>query len=102
MLADAVVGTGFAYDRAGRVRQGAILAEVLAHVGNIRRTGSAALDLCYVAAGRLDAYYEAGLAEWDRAAGLLIVCRSRCDGLRTRPPGPERGCRGRPRVCLPS
>ncbi|MEP6852163.1 MAG: inositol monophosphatase family protein [bacterium] len=72
-LSEAVVGTGFGYDREVRRRQGAIMAALLTSVGNVRRMGSAALDLCYVAAGRLDAYYEAGLNDWDRAAGLLIV-----------------------------
>ncbi len=75
-LTDAVVGTGFGYEPQVRRRQGAVLAELLPLVGNVRRLGSAALDLCYVAAGRLDAYYESGLNDWDRAAGLLIAAQA--------------------------
>jgi myo-inositol-1(or 4)-monophosphatase len=69
----ALVGTGFAYVAERRQRQAAVLREVLPWVRDIRRGGSAAVDLCYVACGRLDAYYEQGLAPWDLAAGKLIV-----------------------------
>jgi myo-inositol-1(or 4)-monophosphatase len=72
------VGTGFSYDSAGRARQAAVLAHILPNVRDIRRLGSAALDLCAVAAGRLDAYYEAGTRTWDRAAGLLIAAEAGC------------------------
>ena len=72
-LGDAVVATGFSYDAAARARQGAVIAAVLGRIGNVRRLGSAALDLCYLADGRVDAYYEAGTREWDRAAGILIA-----------------------------
>ncbi len=72
-LGDAVVATGFSYDAAVRARQGAVVAAVLGRIGNLRRLGSAALDLCYLADGRVDAYYEAGTREWDRAAGILIA-----------------------------
>ena len=72
-LAQALTGTGFAYQSEIRARQAGLLAEVLPNVRDIRRAGSAALDLCSVACGRLDCYYEAGLAPWDRAAGMLIV-----------------------------
>ena len=72
-LSAAVVATGFSYDAAVRARQGAVLAGVLGQIGNLRRLGSAALDLCYLADGRLDAYYESGTREWDRAAGVLIA-----------------------------
>lgn len=75
-LAEAVLGTGFAYAMPARVRQGRVLGELIGRVGNIRRLGSAALDLCYVGAGRLDAYYEAGLADWDMAAGMLIAAEA--------------------------
>ncbi len=69
----ALVATGFAYDPARRGRQGAVLAQLLPQVRDIRRMGAAALDLCSVAAGRVDAYYEVGLAMWDLAAGALIA-----------------------------
>jgi myo-inositol-1(or 4)-monophosphatase len=69
----ALVATGFAYDPARRARQGAVLARVVPQVRDIRRMGAAALDLCSVAAGRVDAYYEVGLARWDLAAGALVA-----------------------------
>lgn len=72
-LEHALTGTGFGYDAMRRARQGAVLARILPRIRDIRRAGSAALDLCSVACGRLDAYYEQGLAAWDRAAGMLIV-----------------------------
>lgn len=72
-LAEALVGTGFAYSADRRRLQAALLPEVLPAVRDIRRAGAAALDLCWVAAGRLDAYYEAGLNPWDLAAGLLVA-----------------------------
>ena len=85
----AVIGTGFSYDAGLRGGQGRVLAGVLPRVGNVRRLGSAALDLCYVAARRLDAYYEHGLKPWDRAAGELVAAEAgaRVTGLRGRPPG---------------
>jgi myo-inositol-1(or 4)-monophosphatase len=72
-LATALVGTGFAYQPGGRAEQGALVARVLPRVRDIRRFGSAAADLCMLGAGRLDAYYEEGLAPWDLAAGELIA-----------------------------
>lgn len=72
-LAHALTGTGFGYDAGKRARQAAVLTRVLPAVRDIRRAGSAALDLCAVAAGRLDVYYESGLNPWDRAAGQLCV-----------------------------
>jgi myo-inositol-1(or 4)-monophosphatase len=88
-LSTAVVATGFGYDAGVRAGQGQVLAALLPRVGNVRRLGSAALDLCYVAAGRLDAYYEHGLKDWDRAAGLLVATEAGAvvGGLRGRPPG---------------
>ena len=85
-LARAVVATGFNYDRAVRARQAAVAAQLLPIVADIRRIGSAALDLCAVAAGHLDAYYEAGLNRWDAAAGALIATEACClvSGLRGR------------------
>jgi myo-inositol-1(or 4)-monophosphatase len=72
-LAHALVGTGFSYDAERRRRQALVLVEVLPQVRDIRRQGAAALDLCSVACGRLDAFYERGLAPWDLAAGGLIA-----------------------------
>ena len=73
-LSQALVGTGFPYDRRERAgRYAAVVAAVLASCQGIRRRGAAALDLCYVAAGRFDAFWEQGLAIWDVAAGILIV-----------------------------
>jgi fructose-1,6-bisphosphatase/inositol monophosphatase family enzyme len=72
-LSTALVGTGFSYDRFRRARQAEVLTAVLPEVRDIRRFGAASLDLCLVAAGRLDAYYERGLSPWDYAAGALIA-----------------------------
>ena len=72
-LGQAMVATGFSYQTERRVQQAHLLLDVLPHVRDIRRAGAAALDLCYVAAGRVDAYYERGLNEWDWAAGRLIL-----------------------------
>nr|WP_030563221.1 inositol monophosphatase family protein [Streptomyces aureocirculatus] len=69
----ALVGTGFGYIAERRVRQAEVVAQLLPRVRDIRRGGSAAIDLCDVAAGRLDAYYERGLNPWDFAAGDLIA-----------------------------
>jgi len=79
-LATALVATGFGYRAERRTRQAQVAAAVVPAVRDIRRFGSAALDLCWVAGGRLDAYYEWGLNPWDLAAGRLI-----CDeaGART-------------------
>ena len=72
-LAKALVATGFSYEAAQRERQGLVVARLLGRVRDIRRSGSAALDLCHVAAGHVDAYWEAGLSPWDFAAGLVIA-----------------------------
>lgn len=70
----AVVATGFAYDHREHASEYAtVLAEVLKHVQGIRRFGSAALDLAWVAAGRFDGFFELVLAPWDTAAGLLLI-----------------------------
>lgn len=73
ILSQALVGTGFSYEAKQRAQQGAAVAYVLARVADIRRGGSAALDLCRLAAGQLDAYYELDLSPWDYAAGRLIA-----------------------------
>ena len=67
------MGTGFGYDRERRAAQGALIARLLPLVRDIRRTGAAALDLSWLAAGRLDGYFEHGLNPWDWAAGRLIA-----------------------------
>lgn len=72
----AMVATGFGYDSAVRARQADILLKVLPRVRDIRRVGAAALDLCWCACGRFDAYYERGLNPWDVAAGSLIATRA--------------------------
>lgn len=72
-LASALIATGFGYAAAHRAAQGEVAGAVLPRVRDIRRTGSAANDLCSVAAGRVDAYYEQGGHEWDIAAGGLIA-----------------------------
>ncbi|MCU0269753.1 MAG: inositol monophosphatase [Acidimicrobiales bacterium] len=69
----ALVATGFSYDPQRRGRQAAVLTRVLPRVRDIRRMGAAAVDLCSVACGRVDAFYERGLAPWDLAAGVLIA-----------------------------
>ncbi len=69
----ALVATGFAYDVAAREPQIRVVSELLGTVRDVRRIGAASLDLCNVAAGRVDAYYEWGLNPWDQAAGALIA-----------------------------
>lgn len=69
----ALVATGFGYLAERRRRQAEVLVDLLPRVRDIRRFGSAALDLCYVAEGLVDAYYEVGLHPWDLAAGAVIA-----------------------------
>jgi myo-inositol-1(or 4)-monophosphatase len=88
-LAQALVGTGFGYAAGRRAVQGQVVARLLPRVRDIRRAGAAAVDLCSLAAGRLDAFYERGLHEWDFAAGGLIAreAGAQVGGLHGRPPG---------------
>ena len=72
-LATSLVGTGFGYEPATRAAQARAMADLVARIRDIRRGGAAAADLCSVACGRLDAYYETGLAEWDRVAATVIA-----------------------------
>lgn len=72
-LGRALVGTGFGYGAGRRAAQATVLPGLLPAVRGIRRGGAASLDLCWVACGRLDAYFEAGGQPWDVAAGLLIA-----------------------------
>jgi len=88
-LGGALVSTGFGYDSEVRRAQAAVVARVLPEVRDIRRAGSAALDLAWLAAGRADVYFERGVKRWDVAAGLLLCSRAglavrRLDGT---PPG---------------
>jgi myo-inositol-1(or 4)-monophosphatase len=71
-LATALVATGFNYDSGVRARQAQVVAEVIPRVADIRRMGSAALDLAWTAAGRYDAFYERGVSAWDVAAGTML------------------------------
>lgn len=72
-LGMSLVGTGFGYSSERRAEQATVVAALLPCVRDIRRLGSAALDLCLVADGELDAYYERGLNAWDVAAGAVIA-----------------------------
>jgi myo-inositol-1(or 4)-monophosphatase len=85
----ALVATGFGYEAGRRLIQGEVLAGVLPRVRDIRRGGSAAVDLCSVASGGVDAYYERGVNLWDIAAGGLIAAEAgaRVTGLHGRPAG---------------
>ena len=69
----ALIATGFAYDLTLRIGQGQAMANLLPKIRDLRRNGAAAVDLCYVAMGAVDAYFESSLKEWDLAAGGLIA-----------------------------
>ena len=71
-IQNALIGTGFSYKKEEREEQLQLLRKILMHCQDIRRIGSAALDLCYVAIGRLAGYYES-IKSWDMAAGTLIA-----------------------------
>jgi myo-inositol-1(or 4)-monophosphatase len=90
-LGQALVATGFGYAAGRRVIQGEVLAAVLPLVRDIRRGGSAAVDLCSVASGSVDAYYERGVNLWDIAAGSLIATEAGAavTGLHGQAPGPS-------------
>lgn len=90
-LERALVATGFGYFSERRAHQAEVLREVLPRVRDIRRGGSACVDLCSLAAGRVDAFYERGNQAWDIAAGGLIVREAggRVEGLAGAPAGPE-------------
>ena len=87
-LGMAMVATGFGYDPAVRRSQVAIVSRVLPLVRDIRRLGSAALDLVWAAAGRYDAYFERGVQPWDVAAGGLIAERAGLERRRLEPMPP--------------
>jgi myo-inositol-1(or 4)-monophosphatase len=90
-LAQALVATGFGYAAGRRQIQGEVLRAVLPRVRDIRRGGSAAVDLCSVASGTVDAYYERGVNLWDIAAGGLIAAEAGAPvtGLHGRRPSPS-------------
>lgn len=90
-LGQALVATGFGYAAERRAVQARVVGAVLPRVRDIRRLGSSALDLCAVALGRVDAFYERGLAPWDLAAGGLIAAEAGAvvAGLNGRPAGPD-------------
>jgi myo-inositol-1(or 4)-monophosphatase len=90
-LAGALVATGFGYAAPRRRVQGEVVAALLPLVRDIRRGGSAAVDLCSVAAGRVDAYYERGVHYWDIAAGGLIAAEAGASlgGLAGKPAGED-------------
>ena len=82
-LAQSLVATGFGYDERRRAAQALVLPALLPAVRDLRRLGAGALDLCGVAAGRVDAYFEQGLSPWDLSAGRLIATEAgaRVEGL---------------------
>jgi myo-inositol-1(or 4)-monophosphatase len=97
-LATALVGTGFAYDADVRELQAQVVARLLPQVRDVRRMGSAALDLAWTAAGRYDAFYERGVQLWDIAAGSVLCTAA---GLELRALEPE-GAAPRGVVVAPS
>ncbi|QNE45719.1 inositol monophosphatase [Glaciihabitans sp. INWT7] len=90
-LSQALVGTGFSYLADIRSEQAEVLSGLLHRVRDIRRMGAASLDLCAIACGRLDAYFERGLGPWDHAAGALIAreAGARVTGRDGAPPSRE-------------
>jgi myo-inositol-1(or 4)-monophosphatase len=89
VLVQTLVATGFGYLPEVRARQGQVVGAILPEIRDIRRAGSAALDLCAVAIGRVDAYYESGLNPWDLAAGWIIATEAGAlvTGLNNMAPG---------------
>lgn len=102
-LDEALIGTGFSYDAGRRRGQASLLQTVLPGVRDLRRGGVASLDLCYVAAGRLDGYYEAEVNAWDVAAGMLIAAEAgaRCTALAGLAPGGPTAIACRPAIAEP-
>ena len=86
-LSDSLVATGFGYDARQRGEQGALAATVVTRCRDIRRAGSAALDLAWAAAGRVDAYFEHGVKPWDIAAGVLLCAGAGLEVRDLRPRG---------------
>jgi len=88
-LGTAMVATGFGYDSDVRARQAEVVARLLPRVRDIRRVGAAAMDLCWTACGRFDAYYERGVKPWDIAAGTLIAERAGLEVRELAADGPD-------------
>lgn len=90
-LARALVATGFGYDPARRERQAAVVGRIIGSIADVRRFGAAAMDLCSVAAGRVTAYYEAGLSPWDLAAGRIVATEAGAvvEAIEGGPPRPD-------------
>ena len=90
MLGHALVATGFGYAAERRLAQAGVIAQVLPVVRDLRRFGAASVDLCFVGAGRVDAYFEKGLQPWDAAAGMLVASEAgaRLGDLLGGPPAP--------------
>jgi myo-inositol-1(or 4)-monophosphatase len=72
-LTGSLVGTGYGYTQERRIAQARVTSALLPYVGDLRRLGACSIDLCYVAEGRFDAYYERGVHLWDYAAAALVV-----------------------------
>jgi myo-inositol-1(or 4)-monophosphatase len=102
-LSQALISTGFSYRSEQRKLQAEVLLGLITEVRDIRRAGSAALDLCWVAKGIVDGYYERGLNPWDLAAGVLIVEESggATGGLGTAPASPALTIAASPSVFEP-
>jgi myo-inositol-1(or 4)-monophosphatase len=102
-LEQTLVGTGFSYRVEERRAQGDVVARLLTRVRDIRRLGSSALDICSVAAGRLDAYYERGLKPWDHAAAGLVAAEAGVvlSGLPGSPFGEEMAIAAAPSIAAP-
>ncbi|QNE22428.1 inositol monophosphatase [Kribbella qitaiheensis] len=102
-LAKALVGTGFGYDPTRREVQAEVIQQLIAKVRDIRRIGVGAIDLCYVACGRLDAVYERGLNPWDYGAGALIAAEAGATvgGIDGAPVSPEMSIAATPAVFKP-
>jgi myo-inositol-1(or 4)-monophosphatase len=102
-LSKALVGTGFGYDPDRRQVQAEVVQSLIAKVRDIRRIGVGAIDLCYVACGRLDAVYERGLNPWDYGAGALIASEAGATvgGIDGAPVSPEMSIAATPAVFKP-
>jgi myo-inositol-1(or 4)-monophosphatase len=102
-LSQALVGTGFGYDPVRRQVQAEVIQHLITKVRDIRRIGVGAIDLCYVACGRLDAVFERGLNPWDYGAGALIAAEAgaRIGGLNGAPVSPEMSIAASPALFEP-
>jgi myo-inositol-1(or 4)-monophosphatase len=102
-LEQTLVATGFGYRAEQRRAQGAVVARLLPEVRDIRRHGSAALELCAAAAGRVDAYYELGLKPWDHEAGALVAAEAGLvvSGIGGRPFGQPMAVAAAPTIAEP-